>query len=52
MMQALLAANEFGKKARVESVENEKTAKILVEIDVVYGQDYYYGQPFALAVSL
>lgn len=38
-------AHQFGLKTVAEFVEDEATAKILVEIGVDYAQGYYYGHP-------
>ena len=38
-------AHKFGLKTVAEFVEDEETAKILVEIGVDYAQGYYYGRP-------
>jgi len=38
-------AHEFGLKTVAEFVEDELTAKILVEIGVDYAQGYYFGHP-------
>ena len=38
-------AHEFGLKTVVEFVEDEMTAKMLVELGVDYAQGYYYGRP-------
>ena len=38
-------AHKFGLKTVAEFVEDEATAKILVEIGVDYAQGYYYGHP-------
>lgn len=42
-------AKEFGLKTVAEFVEDEETAKILVEIGVDFAQGYYYGRPAAPA---
>lgn len=38
-------AHEFGLKTVAEFVEDEMTAKMLVELGVDYAQGYYYGRP-------
>lgn len=38
-------AHQFGMKTVAEFVEDEMTAKILVELGVDYAQGYYYGRP-------
>jgi diguanylate cyclase (GGDEF)-like protein len=38
-------AHQFGMKTVAEFVEDEMTAKMLVEIGVDYAQGYYYGRP-------